>query len=46
LLANLNEETLALIHAQLDDPSFSEAWARGLAMTMGEAVALALRPLP
>lgn len=42
LMASLNEQTLALIHAQLDDAAFAEAQARGVALTLDEAVAVAL----
>jgi tetratricopeptide (TPR) repeat protein len=38
----VNEQTLAAIHAQLDDEAFSEAWELGRGLTVEEAVALAL----
>ena len=37
-----NEETLELLHEQLDDAAFEEAWERGAKLTLEEAVALAL----
>ncbi len=37
-----NEETLALIHELLDDAAFDAAWEQGRALTLDEAVALAL----
>ena len=37
-----NEETLVTIHAQLDEAAFAEAWQQGRALTVDEAVALAL----
>jgi non-specific serine/threonine protein kinase len=36
------DEMLATIHAQLDTATFDEAWERGRALTVDEAVALAL----
>ena len=42
-MAELNGRTLALIHAQLDEAAFGEAWKEGLAMTLDEAVVFALR---
>ena len=41
-LAEENAETLAGIHAQLDEVAFAEAWARGQTLPLDEAVALAL----
>lgn len=41
-IAKRNEETLATIRAQLDEPVFAEAWQQGRTMTADEAVALAL----
>jgi len=38
----MNEETLAVIRAQLDEAAFAEAWEQGRALTADEAVALAL----
>jgi predicted ATPase/class 3 adenylate cyclase len=37
-----NAKTLAIIRAQLDEAAFSEAWEQGRALTLDEAVALAL----
>jgi hypothetical protein len=37
-----NEETLAIVRAQLDDASFDAAWDEGLRLTLDEAIALAL----
>jgi predicted ATPase/class 3 adenylate cyclase len=37
-----NQETLAAIRAQLDEASFAAAWEQGRALTLDEAVALAL----
>ena len=37
-----NEETLHILHEQLDDPAFAEAWEHGERLTLAEAVALAL----
>ena len=42
LVAELNEETLTTIRTQLDDAAFAEAWEQGRALTLDEAVALAL----
>jgi non-specific serine/threonine protein kinase len=36
------DEALAAVHAQLDDTAFAEAWEQGRALTIDEAVALAL----
>jgi tetratricopeptide (TPR) repeat protein len=41
----ISTKTLAVIHDQLDDDTFAEAWERGLGMTADEAVALALDSL-
>ena len=41
-VGELNEKTLATIRAQLDDAAFAEAWDQGRALTLDEAVALAL----
>ena len=41
-VAKVNEETLAALHAQLDETAFAEAWEEGQKLTMDEAVALAL----
>ena len=38
----MNEKTLASIHAQLDEAAFAEACEQGRALTVNEAVALAL----
>lgn len=40
-----NEETLTLIRQQLDEEAFAEAWEQGRALTLDEAVALALASL-
>jgi predicted ATPase/class 3 adenylate cyclase len=37
-----NEETLHILHAQLNDTAFDKAWGQGRAMTLDEAVALAI----
>ncbi len=44
-IANVNEETLAAIHAQLDNSAFTEAWEQGQKLTVDEALALALNSL-
>ena len=36
------DHTLAAAHAQLDEAAFNAAWAEGRAMTMEQAIALAL----
>jgi predicted ATPase len=41
-VANVKEQTLALVRARLDDAAFADAWARGRTLTADEAVALAL----
>jgi predicted ATPase len=41
-LAELKEETLAKIRTQLDEAALAEAWEQGKALTVDEAVALAL----
>jgi hypothetical protein len=41
-VAKRNAETLSTIRAQLDDAAFAEAWKDGRALTVDEAVALAL----
>ena len=41
-VGSMNEKTLATIRAQLDEASFAEAWQQGHAMTLEEAVGLAL----
>jgi tetratricopeptide (TPR) repeat protein len=41
-----NEKVLALIHAHLDDATFATAWAKGIAMSLDQAVAYALAELP
>jgi predicted ATPase/DNA-binding SARP family transcriptional activator len=43
--ARLSRKTLTLIHTQLDEAAFADAWERGLGMTAEEAVALALDSL-
>ena len=37
-----NEETLHILHEQLDEAAFDEAWEQGKKLTLDEAVALAL----
>ena len=44
-VARMNEETLAAIHAQIDDIAFAQAWEQGQTLTADEAVALALEEL-
>ena len=44
-IAELNEGTLASVRMQLDEASFAEAWEQGRALTLGEAIALALDSL-
>ena len=44
-VARMNEETLSAIHARLDEGVFAEAWEQGRALTIDEAVALALESL-
>jgi hypothetical protein len=39
------EEALTLIHAQLDEAAFSEAWEEGARLRLDEAVDLALEAL-
>ena len=41
-VAELNEQTLAAIRAQLDDDALAEAWEHGRKLTIDEAVAFAL----
>lgn len=41
-IAPRNEKTLAAIHDQLDAAAFAEAWQKGRALTIEEAVELAL----
>jgi tetratricopeptide (TPR) repeat protein len=41
-LEKINNETLAVIHTQLDEAAFAAAWEQGRALTLDEAVALAL----
>jgi len=40
--AKRDDETLELIRAQLDETAFNRAWEEGRALTVDEAVALAL----
>ena len=40
-VARTNERTLAAIHARVEEAAFAEAWARGRALTVEEAAALA-----
>jgi tetratricopeptide (TPR) repeat protein len=41
-VGEMNDKTLASIRTQLDEASLAEAWARGRALTVDEAVARAL----
>jgi non-specific serine/threonine protein kinase len=41
-VAKMNEETRTIIRSQLDEAAFAEAWEHGEALTLDEAVALAL----
>ena len=41
-IARMNEQTLSAIRAQLDERVFAEAWEEGRALTIDEAVAVAL----
>lgn len=41
-IAELNVGTLAMVRAQLDEAAFAEAWEEGKALTLDEAVAVAL----
>jgi predicted ATPase/class 3 adenylate cyclase len=41
-VARMNEQTLSVIRARLDEGAFAEAWEQGRALTIDEAVALAL----
>nr|MBA3332839.1 tetratricopeptide repeat protein [Actinomycetota bacterium] len=45
-IAEMNEGTLAIIRTQLDEAAFDEAWEQGRALTVDEAVALALDTEP
>ena len=40
--ASMDEQTLAIVGAQLDKAAFAEAWEQGRALTVDEAVALSL----
>jgi len=42
MVAKRNEETLTSIRKQLDDDSLAAAWEEGRALTIDEAIALAL----
>jgi tetratricopeptide (TPR) repeat protein len=44
-IASMNEQTLSAIRARLDEAAFAEAWEQGRALTIDEAVALALESL-
>jgi len=41
-VARMNEQTLSVIRARLDEGAFAEAWEQGRALKIDEAVALAL----
>jgi predicted ATPase len=43
--ARISRNTLAVIHTQLDEAAFAQAWEEGLTMTADEAVALAVDSL-
>jgi hypothetical protein len=38
----MNDETRAAISSQLDEPAFADAWEEGKALTLDDALALAL----
>ena len=40
-----NAEMLEVLHEQLDETAFAEAWEQGKQLTLDEAVALALDPI-
>jgi predicted ATPase len=44
-VTRMNDETLPIIRAELDDVAFAEAWQQGQKLTADEAVALALDAL-
>ena len=44
-VARMNEQTLSAIRARLDESAFAEAWEQGRALTIDEAVALALESI-
>lgn len=44
-LAEMNEDTLTTLRAQLDEAAFAEAWEQGRVLTADEAVARALDSL-
>jgi len=44
-VARMNEQTLSTIRTRLDESAFAEAWEQGRALTIDEAVALALESL-
>jgi hypothetical protein len=44
-VARMNEQTVSAIRARLDEGAFGEAWEQGRALTIDEAVALALDAL-
>ncbi len=44
-VARMNEQTLSAIRARLDESAIAEAWDHGRALTIDEAVALALESL-
>lgn len=41
-VVKMNEQTLATIRTQLDGEALAEAWEQGRALTIDDAVALAL----
>jgi hypothetical protein len=38
-----NEEMLEVLHEQLDEAAYTQAWERGAKLSLDEAIALALR---
>ena len=44
-VARMNEQTLSAIRTRLDESAFAEAWEQGRALTIDEAVVLALESL-
>ena len=41
-VVEMNDVTLAAVHSQLDEAAFAEAWGEGRALTVDEAIALAV----
>ena len=44
-MTDVNEGTLAMIHGQLDQAAFAEAWEQGRSLSLDDAIALALESL-